>query len=254
MTSEISLADKVIVITGASRGIGEAIAFACARAGAKVVVSSRKQPGLDAVASRIREAGGDALPVACHMGKPGMIDALFETAIAEYGRVDGFVNNAATNPYFGRMVDCSETAFDKTLEVNLKGYFHGIRGFVAHASKREGGGSVVNMASVAGMRSAPMQGVYGMSKAAVISMTQTMAYELGGAGIRVNAISPGLIETRFASAIVQNKVLRDQVVGRTALARHGQPDEIAGAAVYLLSDASSYITGHNMVIDGGFTL
>lgn len=254
MTSDISLADKVIVITGASRGIGEAIAYACASAGAKVVVSSRKQPGLDAVASRIREAGGQALPVACHMGKREMVDALFEKTLAEFGRIDGFVNNAATNPYFGRMVDCPEAAFDKTLEVNLKGYFYGIRGFVAHASKRDGGGSAVNIASVAGMNAAPMQGVYGMSKAAVISMTKTMAFELGGSNIRVNAIAPGLIETRFASAIVQNKVLRDQVVGRTALNRHGQPVEIAGAAVYLLSDASSFMTGQTVVIDGGYTL
>lgn len=260
MTSDISLTDKVIVITGASRGIGEAIALACTKAGARVVLAARKLPGLEQAAGRIREAGGTVLPVACHMGKPDMVDALYEQTIAEFGRVDGLVNNAATNPYFGRMIDCPDAAFDKTLEVNLKGYFYGIRGLLKRLPKKgeddgeKGGGAVVNVASVAGMGAAPMQGVYGMSKAAVISMTKTLAFELASANVRVNAIAPGLIETRFAAAIVNNPMVRDQVVGRTPLGRHGQPVEIAAAAVYLLSDAASFVTGHTMVLDGGYTI
>lgn len=180
------------------------------------------------------------------------IDALFAEAHKRFGRVDGLVNNAASNPYFGPMVNISDSAFDKTFEVNVKGYFRACVAFVKHMRERGGSeGSIVNMASVAGKRAAPLQGVYGMTKAAVISMTQSLAYELGGSKIRVNAICPGLIETRFASAIVQNPTLLDHVVKRTPLARHGQPEEIAGACIYLLSDESSFMTGQEMVIDGG---
>lgn len=254
MSSDITLQGKVILVTGASRGIGEAMALACTRAGATVVLASRKQPDLDRVSERIRAQGGTALAVACHMGQPEMVKQLFERAIGELGRVDGLINNAATNPYFGRLVDCPDAAFDKTVEVNVKGYFYGARAFIAHALERGGGGSIVNVASVAGLRAAPMQGVYGMTKAAVISMTQTLAFELGSSKIRVNAIAPGLVETRFAAAIVKNPALREQVVGRTPLGRHGQPDEIAGAAVYLLSDAASFVTGHTLVLDGGMTI
>jgi NAD(P)-dependent dehydrogenase (short-subunit alcohol dehydrogenase family) len=252
-TSEISLTGKVIVVTGASRGIGEAVARACARAGAKVVLASRKQDGLDQVAAAIREDGGTALPIACHMGQPEQIAELFAKASGELGGIDGLVNNAATNPYFGPMVDISEAALDKTFEVNVKGYFFAARQLVTHLRERGAPGTIVSVASVAGLRAAPMQGIYGMTKAAVISMTQTLAFELGGSNIRVNAIAPGLVETRFASAIVQNPSLRDHVVKRTPLARHAQPDEIAGAAVYLLSDAASFVTGHTLVVDGGMT-
>jgi NAD(P)-dependent dehydrogenase (short-subunit alcohol dehydrogenase family) len=253
-TAAISLADKVVLITGASRGIGEAIAHACAAAGAKVVLASRKQADLDRVAASIEQAGGTAAAIACHMGKAGEIEALYARAAETFGQVDALINNAATNPYFGPMVDITESAFDKTFEVNTKGYFFAARHFVAHVRSRGGtSGSIVNIASVAGTRAAPMQGVYGMTKAAVISMTQTLAYELGSSNIRVNAIAPGLIETRFAAALVGNPTLRDHVVGRTPLGRHGQPDEIAGAAVYLSSDAASFVTGHTLVIDGGMT-
>jgi len=170
-----------------------------------------------------------------------------------FGRVDGAVNNAATNPYFGPLIDTPDAAIDKTIEVNLKGYLYVARAFVKHARTREGGGSIVNMASIAGIRAAPMQGIYGATKAGVISMTQTLAFELGGSKIRVNAIAPGLVETKFAATIVQNPMLRDHVVNRTPLARHAQPFEIAGAATYLLSDAASFTTGTVMVVDGGVT-
>ena len=253
--SRISLEGKVILITGASRGIGEAMAVACAEAGAKVVLASRKQSGLEEVAAKIDAAGGEAAAIACHTGQPDQIEALFAKAVERFGQVDGLVNNAATNPYFGPLVDIPEAAMDKTYEVNIKGYLFMAQRFVKHVRDRGGDkGSVVSVASIAGMRASPMQGFYGMTKAAVISMTQTLAFELGGSNIRVNAIAPGLIETRFAAAIVQNPQLRTHVVSRTPLARHGQPVEIAAAAVYLLSDAASFVSGHTMVIDGGLTV
>lgn len=245
------LKDKVIVVTGASRGIGEAIARAAIDAGAKVVLASRKQADLDRVASAL--PSDRVLAVACHTGKAEDVDALFAKALDKFGRVDGAVNNAATNPYFGPLLDTPDAAIDKTIEVNVRGYLYVARAFVKHARSREGGGSIVNIASVAGTRAAPMQGIYGATKAAVISMTQTLAFELGSSKIRVNAIAPGLVETKFASAIVGNPMLRDHVVGRTPLARHAQPAEIAGAAVYLLSDAASFTTGSLMVVDGGLT-
>ncbi len=250
MTSEITLTDRVVVVTGASRGIGEAIAIACSRAGAIVALASRKQDGLDDIAAAIRAEGGTALPLATHMGKPEAVAELFSRVTAEFGRVDGLVNNAATNPYFGPMLGIEEAAWDKTFEVNLKGYFYAVREFVGRTG---GSGSIVNIASVNGMRAAPLQAVYGMTKAAVISMTQTLAVELGPIGIRINAIAPGLVETRFAATLVADESLRSRFTDRTALGRHAQPDEIAGAAVYLLSDAASYMTGQVMALDGGMT-
>jgi len=245
------LKDKVIVITGASRGIGEAIARACVEAGANVALASRKQADLDRVAGSLPPER--AIAIACHTGKSDEVEAMLAKAVERFGRVDGFVNNAATNPYFGPLVDTPDPAIEKTFEVNVRGYLYGARALVKHARARGGGGSIVNIASVAGLRAAPMQGIYGATKAAVISMTQTLAFELGGSQIRVNAIAPGLVETKFAQAIVGNPMLRDHVVNRTPLARHAQPAEIAGAAVYLLSDASSFTTGSVVVVDGGLT-
>ena len=246
------LKDKVIVVTGASRGIGEAIVRAAIEGGAKVVLASRKQADLDKVAGSL--PSDRVMAAACHTGKPEDVDALFARALEKFGRIDGVVNNAATNPYFGPLVDTPDAAIDKTFEVNVRGYLYVARAFVKHARTRDGGGSIVNMASVAGLRSSPMQGIYGATKAAVISMTQTLAFELGGSKIRVNAIAPGLVETKFASAIVNNPMLRDHVVSRTPLARHAQPSEIAGAAIYLLSDASSFTTGTTLTVDGGYTI
>jgi NAD(P)-dependent dehydrogenase (short-subunit alcohol dehydrogenase family) len=245
------LKDKVIVITGASRGIGEAIARAAVDAGARVALASRKQADLDTVAASL--PADRAIALACHTGKAEDVEAMFARAVARFGRVDGLVNNAATNPYFGPLIDTPDAAIDKTFEVNVKGYLYCARALVKHARTRGGGGAIVNIASIAGLRAAVMQGIYGATKAAVISMTQTLASELGSSGIRVNAIAPGLVETRFASALVNNPQILERVVGRTPLGRHAQPPELAGAAVYLLSDAASFTTGTTLVVDGGVT-
>jgi NAD(P)-dependent dehydrogenase (short-subunit alcohol dehydrogenase family) len=251
MSVSFSLEGKVAIVTGASRGIGEAIARAFAAAGAKVVVASRKIDGVTAVAESI---GPNAHAIAAHTGKESDCALLVEGAVAKFGKVDVLVNNAATNPYFGPMLDIDATAWDKTFEVNTKGYFWMARGVAKHLQNRNAPGSIVNVASVAGLEAAPLQGVYGMTKAAILSMTKTLAYELASSKIRVNAICPGLIETKFASALIQNESILAEVTKKTPLARYGQPDEIAGGALYLASDAATFLTGHSLVIDGGMTV
>jgi len=254
MSTPFSLQGKVAIVTGASRGIGEAIARHFANAGASVVLAARKLDGLSGVADSIERSGGRALAIAAHMGKVEDVRALVRAAVERFGKVDVLVNNAATNPYFGPLCEVTDAAWDKTFEVNLKGYFYGAREVIAHLQGRGAPGSIINIASVAGIRAAPFQGVYGMTKAAVISMTQTLSQEVGGTGIRVNAIAPGLVETRFSTALVQNDEIRKHVVDRTVLGRHAQASEIAGAAVFLASDASSYVSGHVLVVDGGTTI
>ena len=186
-----------------------------------------------------------------HTGKAEDVKAVVAKTVEHFGKVDILVNNAAANPYFGPMLQIEDAAWDKTFEVNVKGYFMMMREVANHLTARNAPGSLINVASIAGLRSAPFQAVYGMTKAAVISMTQTLAQELGGSNIRVNAIAPGLVETKFAQAIVGDADMRKHVVDRTALGRHAQPDEIAGAAVYLASQAASYVTGQVLVVDGG---
>jgi NAD(P)-dependent dehydrogenase (short-subunit alcohol dehydrogenase family) len=248
------LQGEIALVTGASRGIGEAIARAFARRGAKVVVASRKMDGLEAVAGRIKADGGEALPVVCHAGKEDQIEALVATTVQRFGKVDILVNNAATNPYFGPMMSMDWGAWEKTFEVNTKGYFMAIRAVVRDMQKREAPGSIVSIASIAGIGAAMAQGVYGMTKAAVISMTKTLAVELGGTGIRINAIAPGLVDTHFAGALMANEALVKTMTETAPVRRIGKPDDIAGMAVYLASDAAGYVTGQTFVIDGGLLL
>jgi NAD(P)-dependent dehydrogenase (short-subunit alcohol dehydrogenase family) len=247
----ITLEGKVAIITGGSRGIGEAIARAFVEAGAKVVVASRKLEGVQAVALSL---GGAAHAVAAHTGKEAECVGLVEAAVKHFGKVDVLVNNAATNPHFGPLMTAEMGAWDKTFDVNLKGYFWMSREVAKHLIARAAPGAIVNIASVVSLVAAPMQGIYGMTKAAVVSLTKTLAFELAPSSIRVNAIAPGLVDTRLASAIVQNEDFMKRFTERTPLGRYAQPDEIAGGAVYLSSDAAKFLTGHTLVIDGGMTV
>lgn len=251
MSATITLDGKVAIVTGASRGIGESIARTFAAHGAKVVLAARKMDTLVPIAESI---GASAHAIAAHTGKEADCKRLVDETIAKFGKVDILVNNAATNPYFGTFLDIEEAAWDKTFEVNVKGYFWMTREVAKHLRARESAGSIINMASIAGLLAAPGQGGYAMTKAAVISMTKTLAYELAGNKIRVNAIAPGFVDTKFAAAVLKNDVLLDEVLRLTPMKRYGQPDEIAGAALYLASDSASYLTGQAIVIDGGMTI
>jgi NAD(P)-dependent dehydrogenase (short-subunit alcohol dehydrogenase family) len=243
------LSGKVAVVTGASRGIGAAIAEAFAGAGARVVLASRKLEGLEATAERLRAAGGEALAVACHTGRAAEVETLAARAEEAFGGIDVLVNNAATNPHFGPLLTADEAHWDKTFEVNVKGYVHAIRACVPRMRKR-GAGAIVNVASVAGLAPHAGLGVYGVSKAAVIMLTKTLAAELAPA-IRVNAIAPGLIETRFSEALWSPSEARERALRAIPQGRIGQPADLVGAALYLASDASRFTTGALVVIDGG---
>jgi NAD(P)-dependent dehydrogenase (short-subunit alcohol dehydrogenase family) len=243
------------LITGGSRGIGEAIAVAFAREGAEVVVCSRRQDGVEAAVHRIRAAVPTARVsgVSLHVGDLPAIGSTFGDLLRA-GPIDVLVNNAGTNPYFGPMLGTEWAAWDKTFDVNVKGPFALTRLFCQARLAAGLPGSVLFTSSILGSTAAPLQGVYGMTKAALISMTRTLAFELGTHGIRVNAIAPGIIDTRLAAAITGDPTLRATVEGRTAMKRVGLPDEVAGAAVYLASDASSYVTGQTLYVDGGLTV
>ncbi len=242
-------------MTGGSRGIGAAIAEAFAREGARVLIVSRKTEELEATAKRINDAVGETRVIArsAHTGRPEVVGELFAWIDRDFGALDIAVNNAATNPYFGPLLNVEWSAWDKTFDLNLKGYFEVARQTAKRLIAANRKGAIVNVASVVGLRGFPMQGVYAMSKAAVISMTQTLAVELGRAGIRVNAIAPGLVETRFAATLINNPEIAKYMNERAALGRHAQPEEIAPLAVFLASDEASFVTGQTYVIDGGFT-
>jgi NAD(P)-dependent dehydrogenase (short-subunit alcohol dehydrogenase family) len=247
------LTGRVAVVTGASRGIGEAIAKAYARQGARVVVSSRKQPACEEVAREINEAGGQAIAVPCHIGDMDALASLFTAVRERCGRLDVLVNNAATNPYYGHILDTDLGAFQKTVDVNVRGYFFAS----VHAGRmmREtGGGSIINIASVNAVSPGPLQGIYSITKGAVLNMTKAFARECGPHRIRCNAILPGLIRTKFAGALLADEQQVQHYVGANPLQRVGEPSDIAGAAVFLASDASSYVTGEFLVVDGGFLI
>lgn len=250
MSQLFDLTGKVALITGASRGIGEAIAHGFAAAGARVVLASRKQEGLDRVAADIRAAGGEALPVAAHTGSDEAIQTLVNQAADAYGGIDIAVNNAATNPHFGPMLTASESQWDKILDVNVKGYVRIIKA-CQPSMKARGGGKVINIASIAGLEPQPMMGVYCVSKAAVIMLTQVLAAELAADNIQVNAIAPGFIKTKFSAAIWDNEQMYSTVVKHIPQGRMAEPEELTGMALYLASPASSFTTGAVMLIDGG---
>ena len=244
------LTGKVALITGASRGIGEAIATAYAQAGAKVVITSRKQEGLDTVAQKIRENGGDVLAMSAHTGNMEAITKVVEETISKYGRIDIAVNNAATNPHFGPILTAEESHWDKILDVNVKGYFRVVKACV-ESMKASGGGKIINMASIAGLEPQLMMGVYSVSKAAILMLTKVLALELASDNIQVNAIAPGFVKTKFSSALWQNPQINDAILKSVPQKRMAEPQEIAGLAVYLASPASSFVTGATFSIDGG---
>ena len=251
--NEFSLESKVAVITGASRGIGRAIALRLAGAGAKVVVSSRKLEGVQAVADEIKSAGGEALAVQAHVGRSDDVTALVAQTVETFGRVDVAVNNAATNPHFGPVLTADEGQWDKILDTNLKSVFRMCKA-VAPQMEKQGGGKIINLASVAGLRPSPGMGVYSVSKAGVIMLTQVLALELGQANIQVNAIAPGVIKTRFSRVLWGTPQIADPILGALPLGRFGEPEDVAGLALYLASPASDYVTGVVFPVDGGMNV
>jgi NAD(P)-dependent dehydrogenase (short-subunit alcohol dehydrogenase family) len=250
--ARFDLSGKVAIVTGASRGIGEAIALTFAQAGARLVLSSRKQEGLDAVAAKIREQGGQALALAAHIGDTEAVNALVARAVEQFGGLDIAVNNAATNPHFGPLLTADEGQWQKILDVNVMGYFR-VAKAVAPEMQKRGGGKIINIASVAGLRPLPGMGVYSVSKAAVLMLTEALAQELGTHNIQVNAIAPGIIKTRFSRVLWQTESIARSIQPATPLGRFGEVDDLTAAALYLASPASSFMTGAVMVIDGGAT-
>lgn len=249
---QFRLDGKIAVITGGSRGIGKEIALGFAEQGANLIITARKQEPLEAVAEEVRSKGVQCLPVACHVGKPEQIRNLFEKIMQTHGRLDILVNNAATNPFFGPIMQIDEGQWDKTVEVNLKGAF-----LMSQAAARimvpQGGGSIINISSVAAFLASPMQGVYSITKAGLVSMTKVFAKELASSRVRVNAICPSLTDTKFSQMLIDTKQIYDIAVQMIPMRRHAQPSEMVGAAIYLASEASSFVTGSCITVDGGMT-
>ena len=244
------LTGKVAIITGASRGIGFAIAESFVSAGAKVVLASRKQDALDQAAEKIRAKGGEAFPFAAHTGDPEAVRALVAACLEKFEGVDILVNNAATNPHFGPLMTSEESHWDKILDVNLKGYFRMAKACVGSMRER-GGGKIINMASVAGIQHQQGMGIYGISKAGVLMLTRTLAVELAAYNIQVNALAPGFIQTKFSQVLWDTPEIHKQIIAQVPQKRIGQPEEVASLALYLASPASGFTTGAIMLVDGG---
>ncbi|HWS76562.1 MAG TPA: glucose 1-dehydrogenase [Quisquiliibacterium sp.] len=244
------LKDKVAVITGASRGIGRAIAERLAEHGAKVVISSRKLDACEEVASAIRAKGGQAVARACHIARKEELQALVDATNKEWGRIDILVCNAAVNPYFGPSVSMPDEAYDRIMNSNVRSNFW-LCNMVAPQMAERGDGSIIIVSSIGGFQGSNQLGVYCISKAADIQLARNLAVEWGARNVRANCIAPGLIRTDFARALWENPVILGKAVETAPLQRIGEPDEIAGAAVFLASRAGSFMTGQTMVIDGG---
>jgi NAD(P)-dependent dehydrogenase (short-subunit alcohol dehydrogenase family) len=257
--SRFSLEGKVAVVTGGSRGIGRAIALGLAQAGADVVVTSRKLPDLEEVAAEIRKLGRKAMPIAAHIGKMDNIKVLVDSVMKEFGRIDILVNNAGCTPAMGTILDNEERLWDTIMNLNLKGLYF-MSQAVARIMKEQGGGSIINTASMDGYKPEPYVGIYSISKAAVIMATKSMALELAPFNIRANAIAPGPVTTKMLDSHwahlpeEQAKAEKAEMAKAVPLGRIGEPDEMVGAVIYLASNASSYTTGETILMDGGCTI
>ncbi len=244
------LKNKVAIVTGASRGIGKAMAEVFAREGATVVICGRKQNTLDEVAAELKGLAGKIVPLACHVGKLEELQRLVDTTTRDHGKIDILVNNAATNIAQGPAIEMDDGQFDKMVEVNLKSMYRLIR-LVAPGMCERGSGSIINIASIAGLRPQFHGLLYSMTKAAMIMMTQSYAVELGPRGVRVNAIAPGLIQTVLSEYYWKDETRLQQLISHQPIRHLGQPPEIADVALLLASDAASYLTGQTIVVDGG---
>ncbi len=245
---DFDLKGRTAVITGASRGIGLAITQKLSQYGAQCIMLSRKIDSLEAAAVDIRKKGGKAEAIACHTGYPEQIKFMYEKVMEKYGSLDILVNNAATNPHFGEMITADEAVWDKTLDVNIKGPFFMIK----HAVPlMKGKGSIVNVSSVNAKKPGMYQGIYSATKAALVNMTKTLARELAPKGIRINNLLPGLTDTQFSSAIISSEEICNYALSQIPMNRYAKPEEMAGAVLYLVSDASSFTTGTSIICDGG---
>jgi NAD(P)-dependent dehydrogenase (short-subunit alcohol dehydrogenase family) len=248
-----NLSGKVALITGASKGIGEQIARYFAQFGAKVVISSRRQADLDELANDIRQSGGEVTAIEARMGDEAQTKHLFEKTVEIYGGIDILVNNAAANPYYGPTVDCPDSAYDKIMDINVKAPFQLCK-MVHPIMKVRGGGSIINISSIAGETPDPGLGIYSVSKAAINMLTKVFAKEWGEDGIRVNSIAPGLIKTKFSQALWKDEKTLAHFTKRLPIARMGTVEEVASLVLYLASDASGYCTGGIYTVDGGTTI
>ena len=252
-TNLFDLTGKIALVTGASRGIGESTAKLLAEQGAHVIVSSRKIDDCQRVVAEITAAGGQGEAMACNVGSMEDISHIFSDIKTKHGRLDILVNNAAANPYYGHILDTDLGAFNKTVDVNIRGYFFmSIEG--GKLMRENGGGAIVNTASVNALKPGIGQGIYSITKAAVVNMTQSFAKECAQFGIRVNALLPGLTKTKFAGALFNDEKVYKMAMAMIPMRRHAEPDEMAGTILYLVSNASSFTTGECIVVDGGYLI
>jgi NAD(P)-dependent dehydrogenase (short-subunit alcohol dehydrogenase family) len=252
IVEKFDLSGKVAIVTGSSKGIGKAIARAFAQQGALVVLSSRKQVAVDAVRAEFKKEGLEAIAIACHMGDSSQIANLVEQTVAQLGSIDILVNNAAVNPIFGNVQDADASAFDKIMNVNVKGPWELAK--LAYPHLKQNGGSVINISSIEGITPGQGLGLYSVSKAALIQLSRVLGREWGKDGIRANTICPGLIKTKFSEALTSNEHILKHVLAKQALPQIGKPIDIAGLAVFLASDASAFCTGQEFTADGGYTI
>ncbi|HLG15957.1 MAG TPA: SDR family oxidoreductase [Blastocatellia bacterium] len=253
MSATISLKGKVAIVTGGGRGIGKAIAYRLAEAGASVAIASRKLENLEATAQEFRALAGRAIPIQCHVGRPDQLESLIRETETELGPVDILVNNSATNISQGPALEVSDESLLKMVEINVMSAFRLVRLTVPTMIERGSGGSIINIVSIAGLRPQPGGLLYSFTKAGLIMMTRTWALEFGRHNIRVNAIAPGLIQTDFSEYFWKNDEYRKRLEQTQPIGRIGQPEEIGGIALYLASDEASYVTGQTFVVDGGAT-